>query len=101
MSKPNLKSQAKRKRELAKLDKRQAKDQKRADKKAERGGPGDIVVTPAPAPAPTPVAAKAAYPGARGAVAAPVAPAAKQPFTLAAAVLQWKTQKVPKAKARF
>ena len=36
MSKPNLKSQAKRKRELAKLGKRQAKDEKRALRKAER-----------------------------------------------------------------
>ena len=35
MSKQNFKSQAKRKRELAKLDKRTAKDQKRAAKKAE------------------------------------------------------------------
>jgi transposase len=36
MAKPNLKSQAKRKRELAKKDKRQAKDEKRALRKAER-----------------------------------------------------------------
>ena len=38
MSKQNFKSQAKRKRELAKLDKRQAKDQKRAQKRADEGG---------------------------------------------------------------
>ena len=36
----NLKSQAKRKRELAKKDKRDAKDQKRAERKAERNAPG-------------------------------------------------------------
>jgi hypothetical protein len=37
-----IKSQAKRKRELAKLDKRQAKDQKRAQKKAaDRSGSDD------------------------------------------------------------
>jgi hypothetical protein len=72
MSKPNLKSQAKRKRELAKLGKRQAKDQKRAERKAERAGPGDVVVTAAPAPTAPP--ARAAQPGIRAAVAAPAAP---------------------------
>ncbi len=50
MPKQNFKSHAKRKRELAKLDKRTAKDQKRADK---RGDPSDpaSVVTPVATPA--------------------------------------------------
>jgi hypothetical protein len=48
MSKRNLKTQAKRQRELAKKDKRYAKDQKRALRKAERaaraaGDAGDAV----------------------------------------------------------
>jgi hypothetical protein len=94
MSKPNLKSQAKRKRELAKLDKRTAKDQKRAEKKAERAGPGDVVVTVAPAPiAP---AARPAQPGIRAAVTAPAPGAPKPPMTLAAAALLWRTSKVAK-----
>ena len=103
MSKPNLKSQAKRKRELAKLDKRQAKEQKRAERKAERAGSVDAIVTPVAAP--TPQAAKPVAPGARVAAAAPgarvtvVAPVQK-PLTLAAAVLQWKMQRIPKTKAR-
>ena len=40
MSKQNFKSQAKRKRELAKLDKRTAKDQKRAAKRGRGVGTG-------------------------------------------------------------
>jgi len=51
MSKPNLKSQAKRKRELAKKDKRAQKDEKRAVRKAERSGrSGDEVTAPEPEP---------------------------------------------------
>ena len=46
MSKQNFKSQAKRKRELAKLDKRTAKDQKRAAKKAENSVDVVAVATP-------------------------------------------------------
>ena len=93
MSKPNLKSQAKRKRELAKLDKRQAKDLKRAEKRAERSG--DVAVTPTPAP--SPMAAKPAPYGVRAAVPAPAAPAApKPPMTLAAAALAWRTTKIAK-----
>jgi hypothetical protein len=85
MSKQNFKSQAKRKRELAKLDKRQAKDQKRALKRAEEGGPVvAVAVTPA-----APVAARGAAP-----VAAP------KPFSLAEAVERWKTTKVVKARVR-
>ena len=55
MSKQNFKSQAKRKRELAKLDKRTAKDQKRAAKKAENSV--DVVTS-------TPVTAVSARGGA-------------------------------------
>lgn len=49
MSKPNLKSQAKRKRELAKLGKRQAKDDKRAQRRAERSGEAVPVAAAQPA----------------------------------------------------
>ena len=46
MSKQNFKSQAKRKRELAKLDKRQAKDQKRASRRVDQADPA-VAVAPA------------------------------------------------------
>ena len=63
----NLKSQAKRKRELAKQDKRDAKDQKRALRKAERNAlgagvpllPNQLPVV-APPPVRTPLAAAVA-----------------------------------------
>ena len=52
MAKANLRSQAKRKRELAKQDKLAAKDQKRAGRKADartaRGDGGAPAETPAP-----------------------------------------------------
>jgi len=86
----NFKSQAKRKRELAKLDKRQAKDQKRALRKAERSG------ADATAPAPTLVAAVqpvAAKPWA-------ATPAVRTPLTLAQAVERWRNTKVVKPKKR-
>jgi len=96
MSKQNLKSQAKRKRELAKLGKRQAKDEKRALRKAERSEP---VATGVPAARPAVVGAapppKVALVGARPAAAPPPAP-----LTLAAAVQRWKTSKVVKPKVR-
>ena len=96
MSKPNLKSQAKRKRELAKLDKRQAKDLKRAEKRAERAGTGDVVTAVV---TPTPQIARVVPAGARVAAVAPPAP---KPLTLAAAVEQWKSAKIAKpAKARW
>jgi len=98
MSKPNLKSQAKRKRELAKLDKRQAKDQKRALKKAALSEPAVTLVAPVRTPTPAAVAPKA-LPGLRPAVAPPVAP--RKPLTLAEASLLWKTSKVVKAKTRY
>jgi len=86
MPKQNFKSHAKRKRELAKLDKRTAKDQKRADKRGDASDPGSVV---------TPVVTPAA-PGARPAVAV-----AAPKLTLAEIVERWKTTKVVKAKPRF
>jgi hypothetical protein len=83
----NFKSDAKRKRELAKLDKRHAKDQKRALRKAERSG-ADVgvralaVATQShhrPAFAPTP---------------------ASKPMTLAEAAERWRNTKVVKPKKR-
>jgi hypothetical protein len=94
MSKQNLKSQAKRKRELAKLDKRQAKDQKRALRKAElRSEPGDVVVTPLKAPV-SPAATLKPVLGMR--VVPPVPP--PKPLTFAEAALRWKNTKIPKPK---
>ena len=87
MSKQNFKSQAKRKRELAKLDKRQAKDQKRASRRVDQSDPA-AAVTPALVAA-VPLAARAA--------AAPVAP---KPLTLAEAVERWKNTKIAKPKYR-
>ena len=88
----NFKSQAKRKRELAKLDKRQAKDQKRALRKAERSGAdaaAPVVVT-APLARPMPAEHRSAV------LTAP----AHQPLTLAQAVERWKNTKVAKPKRR-
>jgi hypothetical protein len=89
MPKQNFKSHAKRKRELAKLDKRQAKDQKRAAQRAEQSG-ADAAVEP--------VAIPAANPGAR---AVPGVTTQKVPLTLAEAVERWKNTKVVKAKPRY
>ena len=87
MPKQNFKSHEKRKRELAKLDKRTAKDQKRAAKRTEGSEP-----------VAAPTAAIAVIPPARpGAV---VAPAAKAPLTLAEAVERWKNTKLVKPKRR-
>jgi hypothetical protein len=86
MPKQNFKSHAKRKRELAKLDKRAAKDQKRASR---RGDPLD---------GPVAVAAVAtAVPSGAARGAAPVVP---KPLTLAEAVERWKNTPVVKAKHR-
>jgi hypothetical protein len=90
----NFKSQAKRKRELAKLDKRQAKDQKRAIRKAERSGLG-VDVAPAPAVVAAPQLAVA-----RDRPPPPGAVAARKPLTLAEAVERWKNTKVAKPKKR-
>jgi hypothetical protein len=88
MPKQNFKSHAKRKRELAKLDKRQAKDQKRAAQRAEQSG-ADVAVEPVATPAAT--SGARALPG--------VTP--KAPLTLAEAVERWKNTKIVKAKPRY
>jgi hypothetical protein len=84
MPKQNFKSHAKRKRELAKLDKRAAKDQKRASR---RGEPDEGLA----------VAAVATVPSAPARGAAPVVP---KPLTLAEAVERWKNTRVVKTKHR-
>jgi hypothetical protein len=84
MSKPNLKSQAKRKRELAKLGKRQAKDQKRALRKAERAG--SPVATSSPVNPSPPTGAKT--------------PLAGAPLSLAEAARRWAESKAPTTKPR-
>ncbi len=77
MSKQNFKSQAKRKRELAKLDKRTAKDQKRAAKKAENSVDVVAVATLVAVGSVQPVAApKPPFPGMRPAVGRPAEGAA-------------------------
>ena len=88
----NFKSQAKRKRELAKLDKRQAKEQKRAVRKAERSA-ADLG---APAAATAPVAQP--MPGNhRPALATALV---RKPTTLAEAVERWRNTKIVKPKQR-
>jgi len=88
----NFKSDAKRKRELAKLDKRHAKDQKRALRRAERSAADVGVRAPAVAPAALPTQS-----GQRPALAP--APASK-PMTLAEAAERWRNTKVVKPKKR-
>ena len=90
----NFKSQAKRKRELAKLDKRAAKDQKRALRRAERSGT-DV----AAAPAVTGVAQLMPVQP-RAAVTAAAAPAVRKPLTLAEAAERWKNTRIVKPKKR-
>jgi hypothetical protein len=87
----NFKSQAKRKRELAKLDKRQAKEQKRALRRAERSG--------ADASSPTPVTALAQPQLLQHRPTLGMAPPRK-PTTLAEAVEVWKKTKLEKPKKR-
>jgi hypothetical protein len=90
-----FKTQSKRIRELAKQNKRRAKDEKRALRKAERSGSTAAAVpavAAAAAPAPTPAVVG------RFAVAPP-APERK-PLTLAEAVERWKSTKVGKTKGR-
>jgi hypothetical protein len=89
MPKQNFKSHEKRKRELAKLDKRQAKDQKRALKRTEGSEP---VATLSSAPG-------AVLPG-RVVPGVAVAPAVAKPLTLAEAVERWKNTKLVKPKRR-
>jgi hypothetical protein len=82
----NFKSAAKRKRELAKLDKRQAKEQKRAVRKAERSA---VVIGAATQPS-----ARLAQPLLAEPRHAAVAAPARKPKTLAEAVELWRTTKV-------
>lgn len=91
-----FKTQGKRQRELAKLNKRKAKDEKRAARKAERSGVAVAAATPVPAP--IVAAAKPAMPTYLGGL--PAAAPAPKPLTLAEAVQRWKSTKVVKAKAR-
>lgn len=88
----NFKSQAKRRRELAKLDKRQAKDQKRALRKAERSG-----ADPA---APATIAPAAAQPLLSTPRPSVAAPPVRKPLTLTEAVERWKNTKVAKPSKR-
>ncbi len=76
MPKQNFKSHAKRKRELAKLDKRQAKDQKRALRRAEGSEAVAALGT------------------------APDVVAVAKPWTLAEAVERWKKTNVAKLTRR-
>jgi hypothetical protein len=87
----NFKSAAKRKRELAKLDKRQAKEQKRAVRRAERSA---VVIGAA-----TPTSAIVAQPAAKHRPSAGPAPVGR-PTTLAEAVELWKNTKVGKPRKR-
>jgi hypothetical protein len=87
----NFKSAAKRKRELAKLDKRQAKEQKRAVRRAERS-------TAHGSATPT-TALVAQQPFAKHRPSAGAAPAPR-PTTLAEAVELWRTTKVVKPRKR-
>jgi hypothetical protein len=89
----NFKSQAKRKRELAKLGKREAKDQKRALRKAERSGVN--VVTP------TPLLTADVRPTATRHKSAPSVAPARKPLTLSEAVERWKSTKVAKPPKRY
>jgi len=88
----NFKSQAKRKRELAKVDKRRAKDQKRALRRAERPG------TDAGAAAAT--SASTAQPMSPQHRTAVIAPAVRKPLTLAEAAERWMNMRIEKPKKR-
>jgi hypothetical protein len=89
---PNFKSAAKRKRELAKLDKRQAKEQKRAVRRAERSAVVMSAATPTSAILAQPAFAKQQPP----AGPAPV----RRPTTLAEAVELWKNTRIGKPRKR-
>jgi hypothetical protein len=86
----NFKSPSKRQREQAKLDKRQAKDRKRAVRKAERSG--------AAAGVPAAVTAAVAPPTRRDHLPNPGTSPAHKPMTLADAVERWKKTKPAKPK---
>jgi hypothetical protein len=97
-----IKSQAKRKRELAKLDKRQAKDQKRAQKKAELRGTDDAVPSLAVAPVgqSAPVSRTISPPAVASRVAVVSPAAAPKPMTLAEAAERWRSMKIAKPAKR-
>jgi hypothetical protein len=88
----NFKSAAKRKRELAKLDKRHAKEQKRALRKAERSGAD--VGTPS---ATVPAVAQPILASHRPALATA---SVRKPMTLAEAVQRWRNTKIAKPSKR-
>jgi hypothetical protein len=88
----NFKSAAKRKRELAKLDKRHAKDQKRAARRAERSAADVGAATPTSA-----IVSQPMLP-AHGRSAG--APAVNKPTTLAEAVELWRSTKIVKPRSR-
>ena len=88
----NFKSAAKRKRELAKLDKRHAKDQKRAVRKAERSAANVGAATPTSAMIAEPVLGKYRP--------APGAASVRKPTPLAEAVERWKNTRVEKPQRR-
>jgi hypothetical protein len=92
-----FKTQSKRHRELAKLNKRKAKDEKRALRKAERSASVAVATV---APLTVAVAPKPPVPNRHGA-AAPAAVPERKPLTLAEAVERWKATKVVKAKTRY
>ena len=93
-----FKSQTKRRRELAKLDKRKAKDEKRALRKAERSASASGAVVSA---APLTAAAPVRPPIPNRQTGAPAEASARKPLTLAEAVERWKATKVVKAKPRW
>lgn len=96
-----FKSQTKRRRELAKLDKRKAKDEKRAQRKAERSASAAPVSGAVAPVAPVTAAAPARPPIPNRHAAPPAAVPGKKPLTLAEAVERWKATKVVKAKPRW
>jgi len=89
MPKSNQKTHAKRKRELAKLDKRHAKDQKRAARKAERVDVATLHDSSTAPPGST-----------RAETVSTRASAAPTPLTLADLAERWKSTRIAKPKVR-
>ena len=87
----NFKSQAKRKRELAKLDKRLAKDQRRALRRAERSGTDTGTTAPTVAGFSRPIANPPLLSNKA---------AVRKPLTLAEAAEQWRNTRIVKPKKR-
>jgi hypothetical protein len=88
----NFKSAGKRKRELAKLNKRQAKEKKRALRKAERSG-ADVGAS---APTTAPIAEPTRGVHRPGPGTAPM----RRPMTLAEAAERWRNTKIVKPRDR-